>query len=61
MPVTLRLTLTDHDARLDRGSTALLSCGLPAADRGAWGVATLGGGAQITVEVVTVTRESPAT
>lgn len=64
--VTLRLTLTDHDARLTRsdathGEQVLLQCSLPAADRGAWGVATLGGGAQITVEVVTVTRESPAT
>lgn len=61
MPDTLRLTLTDHDARLDRGNTALLTCGLPAAGRGAWGVATLGDRAQLTVDVVAVTRESPAT
>jgi hypothetical protein len=66
MPVTLRLTLTDHDAQLTRGDAThgdqvLLQCGLPAADRGAWGVATLGDRAQLTVEVVTVTRRSPST
>jgi hypothetical protein len=64
--VTLHLTLTDHDARLTRGDVTgadqvLLTCSLPAGDRGAWGVATLGTGAQLTVEVVTVTRESPST
>jgi hypothetical protein len=59
--VRLRLTLTDHDARLTRGGDALLTCSLPAGDRGAWGVATLGDGAQVTVDVVTVARESPAT
>jgi hypothetical protein len=59
--VRLRLTLTDHDARLTRGGDALLTCSVPAADRGAWGVATLGDGAQVTVDVVTVTRELPAT
>jgi hypothetical protein len=59
--VELRLTLTDHDARLSRGSDVLLTCGLPAGDRGAWGVASLGNGARLTVDVVTVTRESPAT
>lgn len=63
--VRLRLTLTDHDARLTRGDMIrgdqlLLTCGLAAADRGAWGVATLGDGAQLTVDVVTVARESPA-
>jgi hypothetical protein len=62
--VRLRLTLTDHDARLtsgDRGDEVLLTCSLPAGDRGAWGVATLGDRAQLTVDVVAVTRESPAT
>jgi hypothetical protein len=62
--VRLRLTLTDHDARLtsgDRGDEVLLTCSLPAGDRGAWGVATLGDGARLTVDVVAVTRESPAT
>jgi hypothetical protein len=59
--VRLRLTLTDHDARLTRGGDAVLTCSLPAADRGAWGVATLGDGAQVTVDVVSVTRELPAT
>jgi len=57
----LRLTLTDHDAQLDRDTEVVLSCSLPAADRGAWGVASLGAGARLTVDVVTVTRESPAT
>ncbi len=59
--VKLQLTLTDHDARLDLGTDVLLTCGLPAADRGAWGVASLGDGGRLTVDVVTVTRESPAT
>ncbi len=59
--VALRLTLTDHDAQLTRGDAAVLTCSLPAGARGAWGIASLGVGAQLTVDVVTVTRESPAT
>jgi hypothetical protein len=59
--VALRLTLTDHDAQLTRDDTTVVTCSLPAGDRGAWGIASLGVGAQLTVDVVTVTRESPAT
>jgi hypothetical protein len=59
--VALRLTLTDHDAQLTRDDTTVLTCSLPAGDRGAWGIASLGVGAQLTVDVVTVTRGSPAT
>jgi len=59
--VALRLTVTDHDARLTRDDASVLACSLPAGDRGAWGIASLGVGAQLTVGVVTVTRESPAT
>jgi hypothetical protein len=59
--VALRLTLTDHDAQLTRDDLPVLACSLPAGDRGAWGIASLGVGAQLTVDVVTVTRGSPAT
>ena len=59
--VALRLTLTDRDARLTRDDASVLACSLSAGERGAWGIASLGAGAQLTVDVVTVTRESPAT
>jgi hypothetical protein len=60
-PVALRLTLTDHDAQLVRDGDTLLTCSLAAGDRGAWGIASLGDGARVTVDLVTVTREPPAT
>jgi hypothetical protein len=60
-PAVLRLTLTDHDVRLTREGDEPLRCDLAAGDRGAWGIASLGAGAQLTVDTITVTRESPAT
>jgi hypothetical protein len=54
--VTLRLALTDHDAQLSIDDAVVLSCGLSATDRGAWGIATLGPAAVLAVDSVTVAR-----
>jgi hypothetical protein len=54
--ITVRLSITDHDARLSIGGTDVLVCSLTAADRGAWGIASLGAGAQLAVNSVTVAR-----
>jgi hypothetical protein len=56
VPVTLRLSISDHDARLALDDREILACDLIATDRGAWGVAALGAGAQIAVDSVTVAR-----
>jgi hypothetical protein len=54
--VTLRLSISDHDARLSIDDREVLACDLVATDRGAWGLAALGAGAQIAVDSVTVAR-----
>ncbi|HEX2686733.1 MAG TPA: hypothetical protein VHN14_08945 [Kofleriaceae bacterium] len=56
IPVTLRLAISDHDARLSLDDSEILSCQLVATDRGAWGVAALGAGAALAVDSVTVAR-----
>jgi len=53
-PVTLALAITEHDATVTRSDATLLHCSLSAAERGAWGIAALGGGAR--VDTVTVAR-----
>jgi hypothetical protein len=55
-PVTLRLAISDHDARLSINETEVLVCDLVATDRGSWGIASLGAGAQVAVDSVTVAR-----
>jgi len=55
-PVTLRLSLSDHDARLSIDDGEVLACDLVATDRGSWGIASLGAGAQVAVDSVTVAR-----
>jgi hypothetical protein len=60
-PVRLRLAISDHDARLTRDDAEVLACAMAATERGAWGIASLGGGAQLTVDLVTVARGQPAT
>jgi len=55
-PVTLRLSISDHDARLSLGGGEILACGIVATDRGSWGLAALGAGAQVAVDSVTVER-----
>ena len=59
-PVTLRLAIIDGTARLTRDGSELLRCPLAAADRGAWGIASLGAGAAVTVDTITVARGRPA-
>ena len=55
-PVTLRLVIGAGDARLSINEGEVLACSLAAGERGAWGVAALGAGAQIAVASVTVAR-----
>ncbi|HEU4726586.1 MAG TPA: kelch repeat-containing protein [Kofleriaceae bacterium] len=55
-PVTLRLAISDHDARLALDGAEILACGLVATDRGSWGMAALGAGADVVVDSVTVAR-----
>lgn len=54
--VTLRFSISDHGARLSIDDREVLACDLVATDRGAWGLAALGAGAQIAVDSVTVAR-----
>lgn len=54
--VTLRLAITDRDARLSIDDREILACDVEAADRGSWGVAGLGAGAQVAVDSITVAR-----
>lgn len=56
IPVRLRLEISDHDVRLSIEDGEVLACNRVVADRGAWGVAALGAGAQIAVASVTVAR-----
>lgn len=55
-PVTLRLAITARDVRLSIGDREVLACSVAATDRGAWGIASLGAGAQLAVDSVTVAR-----
>jgi len=55
-PAVLRLAISDRDARLSIDDRDVLVCAVTATDRGAWGIASLGAGAQITVDSVTVAR-----
>lgn len=54
--VTLRLAISDHDARVSIDDREVLGCDLAATDRGSWGIASLGAGAQVAVDSVTVAR-----
>jgi hypothetical protein len=54
--VTLQLSITGHSARLSVGGSDVLSCDVATTERGAWGVAALGAGAQLQVDLVTVAR-----
>jgi hypothetical protein len=54
--VTLRLAIGERDARLSIDGREVAACDLAATDRGSWGVAPLGAGAQLVVDSVTVTR-----
>jgi len=53
-PAVLRLEIDDGAARLSIGSRTAptVACGIGAVERGAWGVAALGAGAQITVDSI---------
>jgi hypothetical protein len=55
-PVALRLAITERDARVSVGGAEVLACSVSAADRGAWGVASLGDGAVLAVATITVAR-----
>ncbi|TMQ19821.1 MAG: hypothetical protein E6J91_05260 [Deltaproteobacteria bacterium] len=55
-PVTLRLAVTARDARLSIGEREVLACSIAAGERGAWGIASLGAGARLAVDSVTVAR-----
>jgi hypothetical protein len=56
LAATLRLAITERDARLTIDDRELLSCALASTARGAWGVAALGAGARVAVDSVTVDR-----
>jgi len=60
-PVTLRLAIQGGEAQVSLGGSEVLACPLAATERGAWGIASLGAGAQVTVDSVTVARGRPAT
>jgi len=53
---TVRLAVTERDARLTIDEREVLACGVIATTRGAWGVAALGAGARLAVDSVTVNR-----
>ena len=55
-PAVLQLAISDHDLRLAIDDLDVLVCGVAATDRGAWGIASLGAGARILVDSVTVAR-----
>jgi hypothetical protein len=54
--VALRLAITARDVQLTIDDAVALACPLIATSRGAWGVAALGAGAQVSVNTVTVAR-----
>jgi hypothetical protein len=53
---TVALTVRAGRAALRVGEVELVGCAVPAADRGAWGVAAVGLGADVTISTVTVER-----
>jgi hypothetical protein len=55
-PVALRLAIADGAAHVSVGGNEVLACSVDAADRGAWGVASLGDGAALAVATITVAR-----
>jgi hypothetical protein len=55
-PVVVRLAIGAADAQLSIDDRDVLGCAVTAADRGAWGIASLGAGARLTVDSVTVAR-----
>jgi len=54
--VTLRLTIEGDTARLALDDDELVGCDVGPGARGAWGVAALGAGAEVTVDTITVAR-----
>lgn len=54
--VRLRLEVRDGQARLSINEQEVLACAAPGDDRGQWGVASLGAGARVVVDLVTVAR-----
>src|SRR5262249_44779440 len=55
-PVTLRFSIAGGNERVVLGDREVLSCSVAATDRGAWGIASLGAGARLAVDSVTVAR-----
>jgi hypothetical protein len=55
-PAVIQLAITGTGARISINGGEVLACSATATDRGAWGIASLGSGAQITVDSVTVAR-----
>ena len=55
-PAVVQLAITGGQARLSIDGAAVLACSVAAGERGAWGIASLGAGAQLTVDSVTVAR-----
>jgi hypothetical protein len=53
---TLRLAIAGATARLSVDDQELLACNVGATERGAWGIAALGAGAQLEVDLITVAR-----
>jgi hypothetical protein len=53
---TLRLTIIGATARLFVEEQEVLACNVGAVERGAWGIAALGAGAQLEVDLITVAR-----
>jgi hypothetical protein len=54
--VTLRLSIAGRSARLSIDENEVLACDVGTTERGAWGLAALGAGAQLQVDLVTVAR-----
>lgn len=54
--VTVRLAIEDRTARLTIDDREILACEITAGERGAWGIAALGAGAQVQVATVAVAR-----
>ena len=53
---SVRLAISDHDARLTIDEREVLACSVVATVRGAWGLAALGTGARVVVDSVTGAR-----
>jgi hypothetical protein len=54
--VNLTLSVAGRTARLAIDDTEVFACDLGTTERGAWGVAALGAGAQVEVDLITVAR-----